>query len=202
MTQEIRSLNQADTQIPAANRHIRQDRDCHSSAGAYLPFMIGYYRHGLSDCGGGLGPWNSADCLPNVMIRYARTRKCLAHLQTLAGCYWMEIDGCPEHCYIEGTFNLDFYMVSLINNSREFGHVICAEFLGSDMQTFSSWKFYQFDNLDIRPGNWQMPYGTETEDTKVKIYEITGIFNCGLPDHDLVPLVTFLIKENGGVTKG
>jgi len=47
-----------------------------------------------------------------------------------------------------------------------------------------------------------MPYGTETEDTKVKIYEITGIFNCGLPDHDLVPLVTFLIKENGGVTKG
>ncbi|HQC33552.1 MAG TPA: hypothetical protein PLG95_02360 [Methanoculleus sp.] len=93
-------------------------------------------------------------------------------------------------------------MVSLINNSREFGHVICAEFLGSDMQTFSSWKFYQFDNLDIRPGNWQMPYGTETEDTKVKIYEITGILNCGLPDHDLVPLVTFLIKENGGVTKG
>lgn len=138
----------------------------------------------------------------NYHSRTARTRKCLDHLQDLAGCYWMEKDGCPEHCYIEGTFDLDFYMVSLINNSQGFGHAVCAEFLGSNSDEFSSWKFYQFDNLDIRPGDWQMPRGTETEATKVKIYEITGIFNCGLPDHDIVPLVTFLIDAKGNVTKG
>jgi hypothetical protein len=176
--------------------------DCHVSAGVYLPFRIVYFRPGLPDCGGGSGSWNNADCLPNVVIRYARTRKCLEHLQDLAGCYWMEKIRCPEHCYIEGTFDLDFYMVSLINNSQCFGHAVCAEFLGGNRDEFSSWKFYQFDNLDIRPGDWQMPYGTETEATKVKIYEITGIFNCGLPNHDIVPLATFLIDAKGNVTKG
>jgi hypothetical protein len=177
------------------------DGDCHASTGAYLPFPISYYRHGLSDCGGGLGPRKNADCLPNMMIRYARTRKCLKHLQKLAGCYWMERDGCPEHCYIEGTFDLDFYMVSLINNSRGLGHAVYAEFLGGNMQTFSNWKFYLFGNLDIKPGDWQMPYGTKTEDTKVKIYEITGIITCALPDYvPESPKAVFLIDEYGTVT--
>jgi len=136
-----------------------------------------------------------------MMIRYARTRKCLKHLQKLAGCYWMEGDGCPEHCYIEGTFDLDFYMVSLINNSRGLGHAVYAEFRGGDMQTFSNWKFYLFGNLDIKPGDWQMPYGTKTEDTKVKIYEITGIITCALPDYvPESPKAVFLIDEYGTVT--
>ncbi|MDD2474180.1 MAG: hypothetical protein PHR49_09370, partial [Methanoculleus sp.] len=69
MTQKKEPPYRGDTQISAVHRHVPGDGDCHSSAGAYLPFMIGYYRHGLSDCGGGMGPWSSADCLPNVVIR-------------------------------------------------------------------------------------------------------------------------------------
>lgn len=177
------------------------DGDCHASTGAYLPFLISYYRHGLPDCGGGSGSWYSADCLPNVLIRYARARKCLTHLQILAGCYWMERDGCPEHCYIEGTFDLDFYLARVKNSAQNLSHAICAEFLGGNTGVFSSWKFYQYANLNIRPGDWQMPYGTNTENTTVQIYEIIGVFNCGLPDHKTQPEVTFSIDAQGNVTR-
>jgi hypothetical protein len=117
MTQKKEPPYRGDTQISAVHRHVPGDGDCHSSAGAYLPFMIGRYRHGLPDCGGGSGSWYSAECQENVMMRYARTRKCLAYIQTLAGCYWMEREGCPEHCYIEGTFDLDFYL-TFVKNAR------------------------------------------------------------------------------------
>ncbi len=201
MKQKEKPTYQADTQTSAAHRHVPQDGDCHLSAGVYLPFMIGYSRHGLPDCGGGSGSWYSAECQENMMMRYARTRKCLAHLQTLAGCYWMEREGCPEHCYIEGTFDLDFYLTFVKNASQNFSHAVCAEFLGGNADEFSSWKFYQFGNLDIRPGNWQMPYGTKTEDTKVTIYEITGVMTCAVPDYKPgSPKAVFLIGENGTIT--
>jgi len=175
--------------------------DCHASAGAYLPFMIARFRSGLLDCKGGFGSWKNAECLANVMIRYARARKCLEHLQDPAGCYWMQRVGCPEHCYREGTFDLDFYLGLVKNSDRGLSHAICAEFLGGDEREFSSWKFFQYAELDINPGSWQMPYGTATEDTKVKIYEITGILTCDIPDYDPEsPKAVFLIDENGNVT--
>jgi len=203
MTQKKDPPYQGDTQTSAAHRHIRLDGDCHASAGAYLPFMIAHFRSGLLDCRGGFGSWKSAECLANVMIRYARTRKCLKHLQDLAGCYWMEKDGCPEHCYIEGTFDLDFYLTFVKNASQGLSHAICAEFLGGDRREFSSWKFFQYAELDINPGSWQMPCGTGTEDTKVTIYEITGILTCDIPDYKPgSPEAVFLIDENGNVTPG
>jgi len=177
--------------------------DCHVSAGVYLPFMVAYFRPGLPDCGGGTGSWWRAECLENVMMRYARTRKCLEHLQDLAGCYWMEKIRCPEHCYIEGAFDLDFYLGLVKNASQGLSHAICAEFLGGNKDELSSWKFYQFANLDIRPGDWQMPYGTGTEATKVTIYEITGVMTCSLPDYKPgSPEAAFLINEYGTVTPG
>lgn len=75
--------------------------------------------------------------------------------------------------------------------------------MGGDRDEFSSWKFYQFDDLDIRPGDGQMPHGTKTEDTKVTIYEITGVLTCGVPDYDPgSPEAVFLINEYGIVTPG
>ena len=160
MTQKKDPPCQGDTQISAVHRHVPRDGDCHSSAGAYLPFMIGRYRHGLPDCGGGSGSWYSAECLENVTMRYARTRKCLEHIQILAGCYWMEKIRCPEHCYIEGTFDRDFYMARVKNSEQGLSHAVCAEFLGGNADEFSSWKFYQFTELNIKPGDWKhMPLG-------------------------------------------
>ena len=178
-------------------------QECPEPAGPYLGFgVIGYYRCGLPDCGGGTGPWTSADCLPNAMMRYARTRKSLAFSNKLANYYWMQRDGCPEHCYIEETFDLDFYLVLVTNSSQGLNHAICAEFLGGDMGVFSNWKFYQYAKLDIKPGDQiHMPYGTDTEATKVRIYEITDIMTSALPDYE-EPEVIFLIDAKGNVTKG
>jgi hypothetical protein len=46
-----------------------------------------------------------------------------------------------------------------------------------------------------------MPYGTKTEDTKVTIYEITGVMTCAVPDYKPgSPKAVFLIGENGTIT--
>lgn len=98
--------------------------------------------------------------------------------------------------------NPEIYIASVMNGSLvpPFGHAICAEHLGGDVRKFSNWKFFQFANLDIQPGDQtHMPKGTETEDTKVQIYEVIGIINCVTYDRQ-DPEVTFLIDKNGTVT--
>jgi hypothetical protein len=186
------------------NWNVYQYGDCHVPAGAYLDFFIGHYRCGLSDCEGGSGSWNNAVCLPNAVMRYARAGKSTPYIDILAGCYWMKKIGCPEHCYVEQIFNLDIYSVAIVNGSLvpSFGHAVGAEYLGGDMNTFSSWRFFQYDNLNITPGDWQMPYGSEWQDTKVKIFEVIGIPDCGHYNHSQYPVVTFMIDENGNVTLG
>jgi len=54
------------------------------------------------------------------------------------------------------------------------GHAICAEHLGGDVRNFNNWKFFQYDNLNIKsPDDLHMPCGTEQENAKVEIHEVT-----------------------------
>ena len=184
------------------NWNVCQYGDCRVPSGLYLDFFIGYYRCGRSDCEGGSGFWNNAVCLQNAVMRYARAGRSTPYTDVLASCYWMEKIGCPEHCYVEQVFNLDIYIVVIMNSDLGFGHAVCTQYLGGDMDVFSSWRFFQYDNLNITPGNWQMPHGSEWEETKVKIYTVTGIPDCGHYSRDEYPVVTFLIDEYGNVSLG
>lgn len=47
------------------------------------------------------------------------------------------------------------------------------------MTNFNNWKFFQYDNLDIEPDDWQMPCGTDEENTIVRIREFGSIGGCG-----------------------
>ena len=76
-------------------------------------------------------------------------------------------------------WNKPIYFAGVTNNSRSFGHAICAEHLGGDVTNFNNWKFFQYDDLDIKPDDWQMPRGTDEENTKVNIKKITRIERCG-----------------------
>ena len=59
-------------------------------------------------------------------------------------------------------------------------------------------SFFQYDNLDIRPGDWQMPCGTSVENTKVRIEKVRGILSCsGTMYSDRV--VCFEIDKNCNV---
>jgi len=46
--------------------------DCHSVSGAYIDFYIRCWRSGQSDCEGGAGSWETAVCMHNVVMRFAR----------------------------------------------------------------------------------------------------------------------------------
>jgi hypothetical protein len=184
------------------NWNVYQEGGCHVPSGPYLDFRIDFNRSGLPDCNGGSGTWNEAFCLVNAVIRYARAGNSNPFIGVLEDCYWIEKMGCPVHGYVEEIFNLDIYIVSIMNGNLGFGHEVCAEYLGCGVNIFTNWKFFQYDNLQIIPGNYQMPYGVEAEDTKVEIYEVIGIPDCGHYDSEESPVVTFLIDENGNVTLG
>ena len=156
--------------------------DCHSVSGAYIDFYIGCWRSGASDCGGGSGSWNapSGPCMYNVAMRFARAGESSSFYDVLSKCYWKEHGGCSEHCYMEEYgWNKPIYEAGVTNNSIPFGHAICAEYLGGDVTNFNNWKFFQYDNLNIQPGDWQMPCGTDEENTKVRIRQIESIRSCG-----------------------
>lgn len=86
-----------------------------------------------------------------------------------------------------------------MNGDLGFGHAVCAEYLGGGVGEFSSWKFFQYDNLNIMPGDWQMPNGTEWQDTRIQIKEVIGLPDCGHYNERRPPVVTFLIDQEGTV---
>ncbi|QSZ68282.1 hypothetical protein RJ40_12645 [Methanofollis aquaemaris] len=177
--------------------------NCCVPSGPYLTFYIRHYRCGQSSCQGGTGSWNlNAVCLQNAVMRYARAGKSSQFSNALSCCYWREDYRCPEHCYFEENYNKDIYIVAITNGDLVFGHAVCAEYLGGGVGEFSNWKFFQYDNLNITPGDWQMPYGTEWQETKVEIKKVTDIPDCGHYNSDRYPVVTFLIDENGRITIG
>ena len=156
--------------------------DCHSVSGPYIDFFVKCFRTGQSNCYGGTGNWSVPEgpCHYNAIIRIARAGESSGFYDVLSKCYWKEHGGCSEHCYMEEYgWNKPIYHAAVTNNSRSFGHSICAEYLGGDVTNFNNWKFFQYDNLDIKPGDWQMPCGTDEENTKVIIRKITRIEHCG-----------------------
>ena len=156
--------------------------DCSVVSGPYIDFYIENYRNGQSNCQGGSGGWVTpgGPCIYNAVMRFARAGESSGFYAQLSQCYWREKSGCPEHCYMEQYgWNKPIYHASVANNSIPFGHSICAEYLGGSMTNFNNWKFFQYDNLDIEPDDWQMPCGTATEKTKVWIMEIETIRGCG-----------------------
>ncbi|KAF5431772.1 hypothetical protein C5S36_09865 [Candidatus Methanophagaceae archaeon] len=158
--------------------------DCNVVSGPYIDFCINYKRSGQSNCQGGTGSWidiSAGPCLYNTVMRFARAGESSGFYAQLSQCYWREKSGCPEHCYMEAYgWNKPIRSAFVGNNSIPFGHFICAEHLGGDVTNFNNWKFFQYSNLNIQPGDPnQMPRGTATENTAVRIREITSIGSCG-----------------------
>ncbi len=173
--------------------------ECGHVTDLYINYPIFHYRSGEPDCYGGSGKWKDALCLTNAIIRFARAGQSSEFYDVLSKCYWRRNSDYPEHCYMEiYGCNKPIYIAAVVNNSLSFGHAICAEHLGGDFQDFNNWKFFQYDNLDIKPGDWQMPYGTDVENTKVEINRVRVIFSCGgsMSGEDVV---CFEIDKDGNV---
>lgn len=90
----------------------------------------------------------------------------------LYGADWYEFQAQP-------CFRLPCYIVHVSNCN--FGHLIVGLQLGEDMAVFDNWRFFQYADGDIQPGDWQMPvetagsraFETRGRRTKVSIEQVT-----------------------------
>ncbi len=84
------------------------------------------------------------------------------------------------------------------------GHVINAEYLLNNQKGMKEWKFSQYENSDIKPGDWQMPYGNASQKTVIEIHKVTNLSVVGgselVYDGEVFP-AEFFIDDKGNVTE-
>lgn len=94
------------------------------------------------------------------------------------------------------------YIVTII--APQGGHVITAEYLLNNFGGMKEWRFSQYENNDIVPGDWQMPYGNASQKTVVEIHKVTNISVIGgsdlIYDGEVFP-VEFFIDDTGNVSQ-
>ncbi|MGB2728638.1 MAG: hypothetical protein WBD09_09215 [Halobacteriota archaeon] len=138
------------------------------------------YSSGQSDCEGRTEDWNTAVCLHNTIIRWSgESEHAVDFWDSVSKCYWRwDPDHPTEWCYPEwadGRQDLDVHLVTIANNDIPFGHSVCGEYKGGGMEDFDNWRFFQYNDGDINPGEWQMPCGTDNENTKVRVKSVFSI---------------------------
>jgi len=153
-----------------------------------------YFDHvcyeGIPGCVGcGTGRLETGWCVNNAIMRWA-VFSGSPLFPSLASCYYKRKTDAEWNCFLYAApYNLPCYLVSM-DNPR---HSIAGLQIGDDVREFSSWRFFQYDNNDIKPGDWQMKY-----DCNVEIH---------IPDHiecggywTVLRIVEFYIDEDGVVS--
>jgi hypothetical protein len=168
--------------------------------GAYFDFTINTVK---LDC---KSDWQPAVCYDNALIRWAKAGKSSSLKSNLTNDLWKENSACTASYSfaVDPPANKPVYVVAVNNNDMtvSFHHAIDAELLDTSLKpedtTWANWKFFQYTNLDIKAGDWQLPKGGPSFETKVEIKEFTGI-TCGYWTSERVKK-TFYIDQSGQVS--
>ncbi|MBN1762148.1 MAG: hypothetical protein JW878_03575 [Methanomicrobia archaeon] len=167
----------------------------------YVTGVIEDYRGGQSDCQGGSESWNDAVCRHNAIIRWSgESQYAPAFEDEIEQCYWQWSAIYPEHCYPDwddGSQDDPVYYTYIGNNDLEFYHAVCAEHEGGSTSDFDNWRFFQYREDDIEPGDWQMPCGTDTDDTYVLVQSTNDV---GCDNIDATTSYSWYIDENCNVS--
>jgi hypothetical protein len=151
------------------------DSPSDSGIRGYLTGVIEDYRSGQSNCQGGTGDWqDTRPCLENAIIRWSgESQYAPAFEDDIEQCYWRWSWLVPtEHCYPDwdgGSQDDPVYYTYIGNPDRGFYHAVCAEYEGGSTSDFANWRFFQYRDNNIEPGDSQMPCGTDTDDTYVLV---------------------------------
>jgi len=140
---------------------------------------IKYYR-------GSDGEWRQALCMIDALIRFLRIGDGERYKDAVASCYWSQ-DKVTEHPYYEECFGLPVYL-SLVRMTKPgvgFTHSVCALQMGNDVSKMSNWRFFQFTNENIKPGDPQMPCTYNDIPMRVSVINISHL-SCGSYGYDTV----------------
>ena len=178
------------------------DSPSDSGIRGYLTGVIEDYRSGQSNCQGGTGSWNDAVCRQNAIIRWSgESQYAPAFEDDIEQCYWRWSWLVPtEHCYPDwdgGSQDDPVYYTYIGNDDLEFYHAVCAEYEGGGTTNFDNWRFFQYRDNDIEPGDWQMPCGTDTDDTYVLVQSTNDVWCSSL---DATTIYSWNIDENCDVS--
>jgi len=111
-------------------------------------------RSGLEDCQGGEGEHTSACCVSNViMSRLVFGEKFNSPQGT--NCY-KKAGNQAELCYyVKKPYQLPFYGVGCVSDDGS--HNMCSILIGNEFTDLNSWLVFQYDDVDIKFGDSQMP---------------------------------------------
>jgi hypothetical protein len=177
---------------------------CNTPSGPYINFKINKYR--CCD-----GDWIDAICYHNAIILWARAGNATQWNNVLSNCYWKQYLYCPDsYSFVTTPYNKDVYFVSITNSKCDFpGHAVVGELIEGEITDFSHWKFFQWGDLNITPGSYQMPLGCIVHEewgdieyqTKVEIQRITSlsIVDCAIVK-EYVVVITFYISATGVIS--
>jgi hypothetical protein len=119
------------------------------------------------------GNWWHGGCVTSVSLRYH-----ILDGRFQAGDYWY-FDNSEEKWKDATPEPLGIEMYAALTACGG-GHWICAVYLGGDLDIYSSWYFFQYEDFGIFPSDQQMPLRFPGgRDGYVAIYKIEGLANNG-----------------------
>ncbi|MCK9593218.1 MAG: hypothetical protein M0Q91_14535 [Methanoregula sp.] len=173
---------------------------CDYPAGPYINFVI----ENVSFPACYSGAWHPAVCADNALIRYAlAARDSISYYDTLLPWMWKRNLNCPDPGYsyaVANPYNKAIYIAGVKNTDTGWFHAVDAEHLivgNPSYSVWQDWKFFNYDNLDIKIGNYQIPAGTAICRTKIWITSVDSIFGCG--DSAGMTWKTFYIDSNKNI---
>jgi hypothetical protein len=155
------------------------------------------------------GAWWNGTCLANAVIRWSRAGKSTPFYTNLSPWMWKRSVCCPNPGYswaFNSPADKPIYYVAVQNpgipqpGGGIFSHAVAAEYLAegdAGNSTWQNWKFFQYENLNITVGDWQIPTGTSTDETEVVIKDIIGFASCGQANANSV--LSFTIDQNNNI---
>jgi PKD repeat protein len=163
--------------------------DC-DITGPSVPFTIDWFASSKT-----YGQWRPVDCGPNALLNFAKEGDIAKYpsKNILSTWGWRATDKCPSagHSYaFNNPGGKDVYLARILNNDKTvidsqgraaaFYHEVAAELRpNQDAQYLTSWRFFNYGNSDIQPGDSQMPTGTKICYTTVAIKKVTGLYGDG-----------------------
>ena len=145
-----------------------------------LFYELWYGRGGKANCEGGEGDFVGIVCCQNGVIRYLKFGVPVPIVDMTTGyvdaCYFKRLLSDPtETCYRQDAYNLPCHIVNCIEHftGPGFAHTMCAIQVCEGFDSLDNWIVFQYDDFDIKPGNWQMPH-----DKEVRMFSPTKV-HCG-----------------------
>jgi len=146
-----------------------------------FPYNIRRGREGLFGCAGGVGELKTVMCVGNTIIRVLK----FGRIDYMGGqCYHRRYSDSTEYCYrVENIYGLPCHTVGCGSYEPGFGHSMAAIQIVDSYDSIDNWMVFQYGDVDIKPGSYQMP--TDDWDLYLKFGELTHASCAGFSSDTL-----------------